>query len=59
MVEGARRKFRKGDAMQVGEPKREFVVEPLELPEPLRPAVEIPEPDRIPVYAPEEEPEKV
>lgn len=39
--------------MDVGEPKREIYVEPLELPEPLRPAQE---PDRKPVVEPDREP---
>jgi hypothetical protein len=39
--------------MDVGEPQREIIVEPIELPEPLR---EQPEPEREPVKQPEEEP---
>lgn len=38
--------------MEIGKPLREIIVEPLELPEPLRPAVEPerqPEPEREPV----------
>jgi hypothetical protein len=42
--------------MDIGEPLREIVVEPIELPEPLRPAVE---PDRVPQEQPEEEPVNV
>lgn len=39
--------------MEIGEPKREIIVEPLELPEPLRPETqperrEQPEPEREP-----------
>ena len=37
--------------MDIGEPKREIIVEPLELPEPLRPA-ERPEPMREPEKVP-------
>jgi hypothetical protein len=40
--------------MDVGEPQREIVVEPLELPEPLRE-----QPDRKPHRQPEEEPVNV
>lgn len=41
--------------MEIGEPRREIIVEPLELPEPLRPAQEPqrreqPEPEREPVH---------
>lgn len=39
--------------MDVGEPQRVIYVEPVELPEPLRPAVE---PEREPAKQPEEEP---
>ena len=39
--------------MDVGEPQREIIVEPLELPEPLRPSAE---PERTPQEQPEEEP---
>jgi hypothetical protein len=39
--------------MDVGEPRREIIVEPIELPEPLR---EEPEPDRKRQPEPEEEP---
>ena len=39
--------------MEIGKPKREIYVEPLELPEPLRPAVE---PERV--EQPEKEPVK-
>jgi len=39
--------------MDVGEPQREIIVEPIELPEPLR---EEPVPERKPVKEPEEEP---
>lgn len=37
--------------MEIGEPQREIIVEPLELPEPLRP-VEQPEPAREPEKEP-------
>lgn len=39
--------------MQVGKPVREYIVEPLEMPEPLRPEREpehVPEPDKEPVF---------
>lgn len=36
--------------MEIGEPKREIIVEPLELPEPLR------QPEREPVHEPVREP---
>jgi hypothetical protein len=42
--------------MDVGEPQREIIVEPIELPEPLR---EQPEPDRKPQHEPQEEPAHV
>jgi hypothetical protein len=38
--------------MDVGEPQREIIVEPLELPEPLRPASD---PEKAPKEQPEEE----
>jgi hypothetical protein len=41
--------------MDVGQPQREIIVEPLELPEPLREAPQH-EPDRAPSHQPEEEP---
>ena len=41
--------------MDVGQPQREIIVEPLQLPEPLRPVVE---PDREPSREPSREPEK-
>lgn len=38
--------------MNIGEPKREIIVEPLELPEPLRqPERRVEEPEREPVHA--------
>lgn len=41
--------------MNIGQPQREYIVEPLELPEPLRttPSVEperVPEPEKEPVH---------
>jgi hypothetical protein len=42
--------------MDVGQPQREIIVEPIELPEPLR---EQPAPDRVPEKQPEEEPAHV
>ena len=42
--------------MNIGEPQREIIVEPIELPEPLR---EQPEPDHQPERHPEEEPARV
>lgn len=42
--------------MEIGKPQREIYVEPLELPEPLRPAEE---PERKPQEQPEEEPVNV
>lgn len=39
--------------MEIGEPKREIIVEPLELPEPLRPAEQperVEQPVREPVH---------
>jgi hypothetical protein len=44
--------------MDVGVPQREIYVEPLELPEPLRPAQE-PEPVREPERQPDKEPAHV
>ena len=41
--------------MEIGKPQREIYVEPLELPEPLRPAEK---PDQKPQVQPEEEPVK-
>ena len=44
--------------MDVGQPQREIIVEPLELPEPLRSDPQH-EPQREPVYQPEKEPQHV
>lgn len=44
--------------MQIGEPQRVIVVEPLVMPEPLRREAPAPEPER-PVYQPEREPVSV
>ena len=41
--------------MEIGKPKREIYVEPLELPEPLRPQRE---PEREPLVEPERVPER-
>lgn len=42
--------------MDIGEPKREIIVEPIELPEPLR---DEPEPDHKPQEQPQEDPAHV
>jgi hypothetical protein len=43
--------------MNLGEPKREILVEPLELPEPLRqPSAPHDVPEPAPIHAPEKEP---
>lgn len=42
--------------MDIGEPRREIIVEPIELPEPLR---DDPVPEREPERQPEEEPAHV
>jgi len=49
--------------MDIGQPQREIIVEPLELPEPLReeprPEREEPRPERGPMRQPEQEPAHV
>jgi hypothetical protein len=42
--------------MDVGQPQREIIVEPIELPEPLR---QEPVPEREPIQEPEKEPTHV
>jgi hypothetical protein len=42
--------------MEIGKPQREFYIEPLELPEPLRAE---PEKTPEPIYEPEQEPQRV
>ena len=44
--------------MDVGQPQREIIVEPLQLPEPLRTEPEV-QPEREPVFQPEKEPQHV
>ena len=42
--------------MEVGKPQREIIVDPIELPEPLR---QEPSPEREPMKQPEQEPARV
>jgi len=51
--ERSREPRRRRVGMEIGKPQREIYVEPLELPEPLRPTVE---PEREPQREPEREP---